>query len=136
MSITIGCHIISNGNVEELKKCLNAQESMADFIAVAIDSSVSPEDMLEVEKFKETFYPDFYIYIQKWENDFSKARNDCLDTLLIKYPECDYIYWVDSDDVWDFSVDFSKFKAKLEEAVPNSVILPYEYQEGRHNFQG
>ena len=130
MSLLIGCHIISNGTAEEIIECLNSQETLANFIVLALDSSAPVETTLKLEKFKETFYPDLFIYRQKWEHDFSKARNDCLDTLLIKYPECDYIYWVDSDDVWDVSVDFSKFKAKLEEAMPNSVILPYEYQEG------
>ncbi len=130
MSIIIGCYIISNGDADEIIECLRSQETLANLVVLAIDSSASIDTTLKLEKFRETYLPDLFVYRQKWENHFANARNDCLHTLLMRYPECDYVYWVDSDDVWEPSTNFEKFTERLEAAKPNSIILPYEYSEG------
>lgn len=129
MSIKLGCHIIFKGNVEEIVECLRSQEALANAVVVAIDSTASPETINALEKLKENYFPDLYVYKQVWQNNFALARNDCLCKLLEKFPDLDYVYWVDSDDVWDSSADLSLLKERLEGAKPNSVILPYEYTE-------
>ena len=130
MSIVIGCYVISRNDLDEIIECLRAQETLANVVVLAIDAPASKEFTDKLLEFKETYLPDLYVFKQMWENDFSKARNNCLSILLGKYPECDYVYWVDSDDVWDPSTNFDRLTERLEAAKPNSVILPYEYSEG------
>ena len=130
MSIEVGCYIISRDNAEEIITCLRAQEWLATSVMLAIDSKASEETIAAIENIKHSYLPDLTVYKQEWQDDFSWARNDCLCKLLEKYPTLDYVYWVDSDDVWDGSVDFSQLKEKLEADKPNSVILPYEYLDG------
>ena len=130
MSIKIGCHVISRNDIEEIIICLKAQEELANVVVLAIDSPASKELTSKINEFKETYLPELYVYKQAWSNNFSKARNECLYMLLTRYPECDYVYWVDSDDIWDSSTSFALLRERLEGAKPNSVILPYEYTEG------
>jgi glycosyltransferase involved in cell wall biosynthesis len=130
MSIIIGCYVIARNDLDEIVECLKAQETLANVVVLAIDAPASKELTDKLLEFRETYLPDLYVYKQMWENDFSKARNNCLSILLGKYPECDYVYWVDSDDVWDPSVNFDRLTERLEAAKPNSVILPYNYTEG------
>ena len=130
MSIKIGCHVISRNDIEEITTCLKAQEELTNGVVLAIDSPASKELISKINEFKETYLPELYVYKQAWSNNFSKARNECLHMLLTRYPECDYVYWVDSDDIWDSSTNFALLRERLEGAKPNSVILPYEYTEG------
>jgi tetratricopeptide (TPR) repeat protein len=130
VSIEVGCYIISRDNAEEIITCLREQEYLANSVMLAIDSKVSEETIAAIENIKHSYLPDLTVYKQEWQDDFAWARNDCLCRLLEKCPTLDYVYWVDSDDVWDSSIDFSLLKERLEAARPNSVILPYEYLDG------
>jgi tetratricopeptide (TPR) repeat protein len=127
MSIRIGLHLIVKNDIDRITKCIESQAGLADIILVAVDAGRESDKTYDWLTMVDV--PGLHAYRQEWKDDFSWARNDCLQKLIKEFEDLDYVYWVDSDDIWDPSAKFDKLREKLEKEQPRSVMLPYQYTE-------
>lgn len=65
------------------------------------------------------------IYVYEWDNNFVNARN----SLMNKIPKrCDWVIWLDTDDIVDNPENIKRSLAVMPEDVPGVFIL-YDYQK-------
>lgn len=63
------------------------------------------------------------VYYREWNNRFDEARNFALEKVTT-----DYWFWLDADDVFEFS-SIPKLVAMMEERDYDQISLPYNYAQ-------
>lgn len=106
------CMIVKDEH-EVLARCLSCAKRVADQLVV-VDTGSTDESVKIARQFTDE------VYSFDWIDDFSAARNNSFS-----YATCDYVMWLDADDVLpDATVDaILRFKADADE--PDIVMLPY-----------
>lgn len=123
MKISV-CLIVKNEE-EVLERCLNCVQKFADEIVV-VDTGSIDRTKLIAKKFTNNVY-DF-----EWIDDFSAARN-----FSFSKATCDYIMWLDADDVVKDS-EIEKIKLLKQTLKPADVYM-FHYaiafdENGSSNF--
>ncbi|HEY5562648.1 MAG TPA: glycosyltransferase [Clostridiaceae bacterium] len=106
------CMIVKNEE-KYLPQCLNSVKDIVDEIII-VDTGSNDRTVEIAEAFGAR------IYHFKWNNSFSKARNESL-----KYASNDWILIMDADDEF-CSEDKEKFKALLNEPLDEKAIYSFE----------
>ena len=127
---TISVCLIVKNEEKVLKRCLDSVKSFADEIII-VDTG-STDNTIDIAK-KYTSK----IYNFEWRDDFSMARNYGL-----KYAKCDYIMWIDADDVIDKknikkiinlkqNLKYETYMLKYQVAFDNNGKPTFEYYRER-----
>jgi tetratricopeptide (TPR) repeat protein len=61
----------------------------------------------------------------EWEDDFGKARNQVLEVTKEKFPDSDYLFWIDSDDVLKAKTSLHNIAFQIG---AGAIQFPYWYQ--------
>lgn len=116
------CMIVA-GDAKEaphLKRCLTSSPKAVDGIFLNINAPKGKKPSKAVLDVARSFTDN--IIETTWEDDFAKARNECLDTIPKEY---DWIIWLDSDDTIDKP---KKVREVIEESKQfDSVFVDYLY---------
>lgn len=129
----IGAHLIARNEPDNIINCLDSCNGLVDYFVVAVDSGPESDETYNLIKDRE----NTFVYRQDWPNSFADARNDSLKVLLEKYPNIDYILWVDGDDYWSsnraISISHEEVRKRLEEQRPGAVNNIYTYGNDDNN---
>lgn len=125
MDIKIGLHMIVKGEQDRIKSCIEANLNLADYFSIAVDAGTNSDETYETCR---TLVGSSDVFRHWWKDDFSEARNSSLDHLLSRHPDVNYVYWIDSDDVWsENSLNFKELRKRLIDINPDSVQNTYIY---------
>ena len=125
MGIKIGLHMIVKGEQDRIKSCIEANFGLADYFSLAIDAGTNSDETYELCR---SLLSSSDVFRHWWKDDFSEARNSALDHLLARHPDVDYVYWIDSDDIWsENSISHEELRNRLEAFKPDSVQNTYIY---------
>lgn len=117
--------MIVKGEQDRIKSCIETNFGLADYFSLAVDAGTNSDETYEMCR---TLLGSSDVFRHWWKDDFSEARNSALDHLLARHPDVDYIYWIDSDDVWsDVSISHEELRNRLESFNPDSVQNTYIY---------
>ena len=111
MPLVALCMIVK-GTADEAKlldKCLSNVADHVDGIFLNINSPAGVDPDISCIEVANKYKAKFITTV--WENDFAKARNQCLDTIHQKY---DWVLWLDSDDTIDNPHKVKQVAAKSE----------------------
>ncbi|WP_297637961.1 glycosyltransferase family 2 protein [uncultured Clostridium sp.] len=86
MNKTISACIIAKNEEKSLERCLESLENIVDEI-ILVDTGSADKTVEIAKRF------GVKVYFEKWEDDFSKARNKALD-----YATKEYILYIDCDE--------------------------------------
>jgi tetratricopeptide (TPR) repeat protein len=129
MSVKIGMHIIVKEESDRIQGCLESFMRLVDVFVIAVDSKPESDSTFEIAQ--KVIGDRGFVYRQVWQDDFSIARNDALENLLTRYPDIDYVFWADGDDILALSgpgvTSPEEIKKRLGEQLPDSVQGPYVY---------
>jgi tetratricopeptide (TPR) repeat protein len=127
--IRLGCHIIVKNEESRIEACLKDNIGFADYFSIAVDSGSSSDATYEI--CRNIVGPDS-VFRDEWKDSFADSRNAALNHLVLNHPDVDYIYWIDSDDLWSpTSTDLSEIKKRIEEQQPFAVKNLYIYGEDK-----
>ena len=127
MTLRIGLHFIVKNEADRIEACLKDNLELADYFSIAVDSGSSSDTTYEI--CRKIVGPNS-VFRDEWKDSFSDSRNAALNHLLIQHPDVDYIYWIDSDDLWSTnSISPAEVRKRLEEQQPFSVKNLYAYGE-------
>ena len=113
--------IVGNEDPRIFKRCLESWKPYVDDIIVGFNG-----DDIKIEELLKEYKCNYFK--SKWENNFSKARNEVLD----KTPNDCLVAWCDSDDIL---IGGEKLKESLELAfsVPDIIGLACEWYYAHDN---
>lgn len=125
MGIKVGLHIIVKGEQDRIASCIASNHGLADYYSIAVDSGSSSDKTYEICR---NIVGPKDVFRHEWKDDFAEARNSALNHLLKTHPDVDYVYWIDSDDLWDFStISPQDIKSRIEELSPIAIKNLYYY---------
>jgi tetratricopeptide (TPR) repeat protein len=119
--VTIGCHLIVKGDFDKIGPCLESQKGFADYFSVAVDCRAEDNKVYELCK----SIVGKGVYRQPWPRNIAQARNWSLEHLLRHYPDVNYVYWTDADDL--FNADHKMLRQRVEDVKPSAVVNTYAY---------
>lgn len=113
---TISLAMIVKNEQQVLDRCLKSVKNFFDEIIV-VDTG-STDDTKKIAKKFTSKVKDF-----EWQDDFSSARN-----YAFSLAGCDYIMWLDADDVFSKGLqeNITKLKALLDKQKPDVVMMKYD----------
>ncbi len=117
------CMIVKNEEAV-LRRCLESLEGTYDQLVIA--DTGSTDDTINIAR---SFTDE--VYSIPWEDDFGKARNTSFS-----YAKCDYIMYVDADDILppEEKEKLLKLKAELSQILkserPGTILMAYDAPEG------
>jgi len=111
--ITVSVCMIVKNESQILARCLDSLKGIWDELII-VDTGSSDETVRIAKKYTDKVY-DF-----EWCNDFSKARNFCIDKAT-----CDYIYSADADEILEGD-NYDKFIA-LKECLDTQIDVVQMY---------
>jgi tetratricopeptide (TPR) repeat protein len=127
VSLKIGLHFIVKNEADRIEACLKDNLELADYFSIAVDSGSSSDATYEI--CRNIVGPDS-VFRDEWKDSFSDSRNAALNHLVLNHPDVDYIYWIDSDDLWSTtSINPTEVRKRLEEQQPFAVKNLYAYGE-------
>ncbi len=121
-NMTISVCIITLNEEKVIKRLLNCVKKFADEIILVDTGSV--DKTVEIAK---EFTDKIYYF--KWVDDFSKARN-----FAFSKAKCDYLFWIDADDVITDENVYKILKIKSQSNVLVDVYM-FKYSCGFDNNQ-
>lgn len=121
----IGLHMIVAGDPSPVIPCIESQSGLCDCGVILVDSKRDSDDLYSA--LINMNIPHLAIRRYVWESSFARARNTALEKLLLNFPNIDYVYWVDGDDIWAPGTNLSDLRDKLEKEQPEAVNLLYQY---------
>ena len=123
----IGLHMIAAGDADSVVACVKSQQGLMDCGIILVDSGAYSDELYS--KLVSLDIPNLIVRRHLWQDSFAQARNEALEMLLESFPDIDYIYWVDGDDLWDSSADIKTIREKLEKERPEAVNIIYKYSD-------
>ena len=123
----IGLHMIVAGDADPVISCIASQSKLMDCGVILVDSGEKSDALYTALVGLEI--PDLVVRRHEWKDSFAQARNEALVVLLLDFPDIDYVYWVDGDDVWESRADLPALRKKLEAEQPVAVNLIYQYSK-------
>lgn len=108
---TISVIAIMRNEEANVAEFLRSADRFAD--EIIINDTGSTDNSIELA----ISHPKVTLFESRWENNFSEARNRCLE-----YVTCDFVVWLDLDDrVYDSSAE--RIRVLAEEFDENSSLL-------------
>jgi glycosyltransferase involved in cell wall biosynthesis len=145
--ITISCPIILKNEGETVYKALESVHGMVDEFIISIDDATIDNTRQEVDRFfKDCNSTPYRVISHKWDDNFSKARNN-----LIRICRHDYIFIIDGHEWLEgkesinkikdmntidlFIMDIILYGDKVESvmAQPRLFKKKYKYEDAAHN---
>lgn len=123
---TVSLQIIVKDEVEDVRQLIDAAHDYFDVINVTQTNPGTYKKWVAMRSELRKEGIDFNLDQFKWVDDFAAARNHNL-----KSATCDYFFWLDADDSFDFST-IPKLVQYAERGNYDALYLPYNYAQDEH----
>ncbi len=118
--------MIAKNEGETIRRALESALPFADEFVVGIDSATTDNTSVEVSKFISDNEVSASVYMFDWENDFSKARNDC-----IKRAKHDWIFTLDGHETIE---NAKKIKKVKENGLADFDVYVLDFQMNANGY--